>query len=166
MQVLRASKYAALETPQLLPSASFCLRNFTRLIIAVNHCRLPAVLFIYIYIFYPAASLCPCPPPPTLLRARLATARHNESSCTWETAWGGEWGFKGRWWARCRLCRGRLFGSNSMGCSLELDKTNVSAMKAEVWFRHLFVFLSCPGLSHWFTHMRIHRCFSSSLLKL
>lgn len=62
---------------QLLPSASFHRHNFSRLIIAVNHRTLPVVFFF----FYPAASLCPCPLPPTLLRARLDTARHNESSC-------------------------------------------------------------------------------------
>lgn len=66
--------------PQLLPSASFRRHNFSKLIIAVNHCRL---LTLFFFFFYPEAPLCPCPLPPTLLRARLATARRNELSCRW-----------------------------------------------------------------------------------
>lgn len=67
--------------PQLLPSASFRRHNFSKLIIAVNHCCLPTLFFFF---FYPEAPLCPCPLPPTLLRPRLATARRNELSCRWE----------------------------------------------------------------------------------
>lgn len=99
MQVcVHPSVLDALTTPQLLPSASFRRHNFSRLIIAVNHCCLPTV-------FYPAAPLCPCPLPPTLLRARLATARRNELSCIWETEWKEERGFKSCWWAHCLLWR-------------------------------------------------------------
>ena len=106
----------ALTTPQLLPSASFRRHNFSRLIIAVNHCCLPTV-------FYPAAPLCPCPLPPTLLRARLATARRNELSCIWETGWKEETGFKSRWWAHCSLWWRLLSPSNleRWGYFVDLD---------------------------------------------
>lgn len=60
----------------LVPSTQLQQANYSRQSLLSPHA--------FFFFFYPEAPLCPCPLPPTLLRPRLATARHNELSCRWE----------------------------------------------------------------------------------